>query len=594
MRIIGILLALAAIVAAIGYGSTRLMGSLETGPSMEVSTHTVEKTEMLITVTEDGEVESAHNIDVKCEVAGGSSILSLVEDGSLVRKGDLLVELDSAALEDQINTQKISYNKAKSAVIQAEKDYSVAQISVKEYIEGTFLKEQEDADTQITIAEENLRSAKNALEYSEKMYQRGYISQLELESQQFAVKRAQLELNSANTGKRVLVDFTKAKTLEDLESQVETAKAAMESEQAAFVIEENKLTRLETQIENCKIYAPQDGMAVFVKDRGRFGQSGSSIEEGAALRDRQTILRLPDLLKMQVKVKVHETKVEEIRPGMRARVNIQGRELQGFVTSVANQPESTSFFQGNVKEYATIVKIDGNPDSLKPGMTAEVEILVAHLKDALVVPISAVVEQRSEFYCWVMTDSGVPERRTVTLGLTNDQFVEVKSGIEEGERVVRNPRAMVDEAKESNAEAEEVDVQTKFGNESQNAATPTGPGSAERGPRGERGPGGQRGANGAGPPRGEGAAAGEVRGGGERGGRGRSGRPSMDLMSFDKDGDGKVSKDEAPEQMQSFFDRIDADADGFIDASEIETMRRNRPAGGGPSGGGSGRGGPPE
>jgi multidrug efflux pump subunit AcrA (membrane-fusion protein) len=465
-----------------------------------MSTFLVKPGELLVTVTEDGNVESASNVDVKCQVAGGSAILWIVADGTEVAAGDKIVELDSSALEDQINTQKISYSKARSAVIQAQKNYQVAQISVREYVEGTFVKELEDAETQITIAEENLRSSKNSLEYSDRMFQRGYISELELESQQFAVKRSQLELNAANTVKMVLVKFTKEKTLEDLQSQVETSEATMESEQAAFDLEESKLKRLETQIENCTIVAPQGGMVVYANERGgRFGQSTSGIEEGAAVRDRQTMLRIPDLSQMQVKVNVHETKVEDLRSGMRARVDIQERELQGYVTSVANQPESTSFFQGNVKEYATIVKIDGNPDGLKPGMTAEVEILVAHLKDVTSLPVSAVVEQRGQFFCWVKGPDGSPQRRPLILGLSNDQFVEIKDGVAEGDEVIRNPRALVEDARDETLEVEDVDVTDKFGDErpaeevrSESRPTQNARGDGSGRPEGgRRGPGGR-------------------------------------------------------------------------------------------------------
>ena len=194
------LLGAIAIVSTLAYGASRYLGSDPKVSVPSASTFAAKRGELLITVTEDGNVESASNVDVKCEVAGGSSILWIVEDGGIVKKGDKLVELDSSTLEDEINSQRILYNKAKSAVILAEKNYDVAQIAVDEYLEGTYKKELQTAETQITIAEENLRSAKNSLDYSERMFQRGYISSLELESQQFSVQRAELELGHGRYG----------------------------------------------------------------------------------------------------------------------------------------------------------------------------------------------------------------------------------------------------------------------------------------------------------------------------------------------------------------------------------------------------------
>jgi RND family efflux transporter MFP subunit len=573
-----------------------LIGSFEkpTGPAIEP--YTVAAQDLLITVTEDGNVESASNVDVKCLVLGGSSILWIVPDGSEVKKGDKVVELEASVIEDQINAQRITYEKARSAMIQAEKDLEVAKISVKEYLEGTFMKSVQDADTQITIAEENLRSATNSHEYTKRMFQRGYVSKLELESQDFAVKRASLELDSAKTAKRVLEEFTKVKTLEDLTSKVATAEAKVESEKAAYQLEEAKLKRLQDQLKNCVIYSPADGMVVFANEqsRGRFGgqnQQGQ-VEEGAAVRERQSLLKIPDLSRMQVRVNVHETKVEDIRPGMRARINIQGRELQGEVTQVANQPEPNSWFSGSVKEYATIVKVDGNPKGLKPGMTAEVEILVAHLKNVLTLPVAAVVELRGQFFCWVVGPDGTIERRQLELGLNNEKYVEVKSGISEGDKVVWNPRREIEEAKGKATEqtSEEVNVTEKFGDSKNSANGTSGPASSGPGqepgefPR-NRGPNDQSGGPGRGGP---GDATGSGGPGGSRGMGGPRAGGGMDPSQFDTNKDGKVSKEEAPEMMQRFFDRIDTNGDGMLDQDEIRAMR-NR--GGGPGGRGGSRGG---
>ena len=111
-------------------------------------------------------------------------------------------QLDSAALEESINQQRIATEKARAAKIQAEKDYAAAKLAVEEYLQGTFVQSVQDQDAQITIAEENLRSAQNALEHSQRMFRKGYISALDLESQKFQVQRAQLELESAQHRQR--------------------------------------------------------------------------------------------------------------------------------------------------------------------------------------------------------------------------------------------------------------------------------------------------------------------------------------------------------------------------------------------------------
>jgi hypothetical protein len=170
---------------------------------------------------------------------------------------------------------------------------------------------------------------------------------------------------------------------------------------------------------------------------------------------------------------------------------------------------------------------------------------VADIPDALTVSVSAVVEQgQGQYAVWVVNKAGQLERRPVLIGRTNETVVEIKDGIVEGEEVVLNPRAVVQEARETYApETEDVP-----------AGIPTGPD--------------------AGVSKGRPLAQG-----------GNAGPSFTDL---DKDGDKKLSKDEAPERMQQYFDRSDTDKDGFISLSEWAANQNRRKQaqanGGGPGG----------
>ena len=86
---------------------------------------------------------------------------------------------------------------------------------------------------------------------------------------------------------------------------------------------------------------------------------------------------------------------------------------------------------------------------LKPGMTAEVSIKVNHLSDVLLVPVQAVTERQGQHFVYAQEPQGVV-RREVTVGETNEQFVEIKEGLEEDERVCLDARAR--SALESKAE----------------------------------------------------------------------------------------------------------------------------------------------
>jgi HlyD family secretion protein len=476
---------------------------------------------------------------------------------------------------------------------------------VQEFVEGTYEQQLQICDANITIALESLRSAENTYHYTERMARKGYVPSLQRDAQAFAVERAKLDLVSARTAKNVLEKFTRAKTLEDLESKRDTAEAKMRSEEAAFSLEEGRLKRLSGLLEKCTMSAPREGMVIYANDPGgRPGAQSVTIEEGAMVRERQSIIRLPDLDHMQVKALVNEAKVERVRAGMRARIRIQDVDYQGTVASVANQAEPASFFASAVKVFATIVKIDDEEiphdgvRQLKPGMTASVEILIAHLKDVLSVPMVAIREQSGHNLCWVRSGGRV-DRRELQLGPNDNTMIEVKSGLNEGDEVLLNPAPYAGELATEFKSDQPVDVKARYGEQSAPSAGA---------------PGGSRGASGAGegPGRGPGRSAGGsapsggpdaggAGGGGPGGGAGGGGRGSGrggrgNVMQYDADHDGKVSREEAPEAMSAFFDRIDENHDGFIDANEAAAAaarRRQREAeGGGGGGGGGGAGGP--
>ena len=80
-------------------------------------------------------------------------------------------------------------------------------------------------------------------------------------------------------------------------------------------------------------------------------------------------------------------------------------------------------------------------------MSAEVEIVLSEYEDKLTVPVSSVVEIEDKQFCWVQTSKG-PEKRAVIVGESNDIFVIVQQGVQEGEEVLLNPLADVEDARQ--------------------------------------------------------------------------------------------------------------------------------------------------
>jgi RND family efflux transporter MFP subunit len=433
-------------------------------PTEEYFVHIVKPGNLLVTVTEDGNLESSDNYDIKCEVPGGSTILSIVPNGTNVKTGEELVRLDSSSIEDQVNAQTINYEKAVSAKIEAETGYDAAKIALQEYEEGTFPKDVQTADANITIAEENQRSAENMNEHTERMARKGYVTGLQRDAQEFAVKRAQIDLAVARLAKSVLEKFTKAKMVGSLKSAADTAEAKMRSAQAQFDLEKSRLDRLRANLEKCTIHAPHDGLVEYANDAGmggrRGGDSGVAVEEGAAVRERQSILRMPDLTKMQVKVLIHESRISDVHAHLPAVIHAQDAEMHGDVTYVANQAEAPNWFTPSVRKYVTLVRIDDPDGDLRTGMTASVEILVTKRNDVLTIPVQCIAEVAGDYHVWLKGPNG-PEDRIVKLGPKSLTDVEITSGLAAGDAVLLDPRPLADKAKRD-APHESDDYKNRF------------------------------------------------------------------------------------------------------------------------------------
>ena len=438
---------------------------------VKFQTHEVERGTLEITVVEQGNLESTSNVDVRCEVEGGrigsggggggggsgTQIIWIYKEGEFVSQGEKIVELDQSSLKQQDIEQQIAYETARQALITSKNTYEASKIAVDEYLQGTFPKDLELVEAEITVAKENLRRAEEYAKYSERLYQKGFQTQLTLEADLFAVANAKLILQAAETKKKSLQDFTKKKMTADLQSLRDSAEASMRATDSKFKLEENKLEQIRDQIEKCTIHAPRDGMVIYASDRDRRGRSDSvEIKEGALVRLRQVIVQLPDLTHMQVRAKVHESMIERVKKEQRVNIRIDALPnltLHGSVETINNQPEPGSWMSSNVKEYGVLCSIDEAVENLKPGMTAEVEIEISRLADVLAVPVQAVVQKGDQSFCYLVGDTGfVP--RPVTLGDTNDVLIEIKEGLNASDRVVLNPRLVVPEAREQGSQLE--------------------------------------------------------------------------------------------------------------------------------------------
>ncbi|NMC20675.1 MAG: HlyD family efflux transporter periplasmic adaptor subunit, partial [Thermogutta sp.] len=537
-------------------------------------TYQVVRGEFVSEVLERGDVESASNVEIRCEVESqgtGVMILRIVPEGTYVQPGDFLVELDSSSLRDRWTQQQITVANARADLIQAQNVLDTALIAKQEYLEGQYRQELLAIQIENFVAQENQRRAEDYLKYSQSLAQKGYITQAQLEADRFALERAQKDVESARTKLDVLERFTKPKMLKQLDADIQTAQAKLEAQQYALSLEEQELKEIEDQIAKCTITAPEAGQVVYANQVGVRGQTDVIIQEGVRVRERQTIIRLPDPKRMRVKAKVNESKIGLVSVGLPAWVQVDalaGQVFDGEVVDVAEYPLPTSFFNSNVKDYEVIVRIDNPTEQLRAGLTAQVRIVSHREPDVLQVPVQAVFEHMRKFYCIVWQD-GTMKPVEVELGPSNEKFVIVRKGLEEKQEVVLNAAAHREQV---GMAEEKLTVQASSSGEPvlSGGNKPDGGGAA--GPAGE-----PQAARGSGRPAGTetapaGPGMGPPRGSGEPG----AGGPPGAGMGPPGAGMGAPGGLDPAMIVDRIFDRTDADKNGKIDAAEIPEDRKEQ------------------
>jgi HlyD family secretion protein len=432
-------LALLTVLAAAIFGMTRNGAPRAIDPS---HIHTIKRGELIVTVTEQGTLESSNNTEIKCQVRGDSTVIWVVESGTLVEPGDELVKLDTLALEDAIAERKKFAHLSRSSAERSRADVARAKLAIPEYLEGRYQSELKTLEKDLAIVESSLRTAQNSRDHVSMLAERGYASALRLDEAIFAVRRAELNVEVKKAEIAALKNFTKKMELERLNGELNAAlaKLAADEERARMDAERRDLAIQE--LEHCVVNAAKRGLVIHPS--AAQWKNTPEIEEGATVHKDQTLLLMPDLSQMQVKVGIHESIIDRVHAGMTAQVKLPDKSIDGVVAEVSPVTRPAGWWTGNVVKYDTIIEVP-EVDGLKPGMSAEVEVVLDRHKDALLIPAAAVVEAETGDFCWLATDQG-PQRRSLELGDTDDVFVVVEAGLNDGDQVVLDPLACVTEA----------------------------------------------------------------------------------------------------------------------------------------------------
>jgi HlyD family secretion protein len=435
----------------------------------ELITMTVRPGPLVDNVIERGLLELLSSNDVYSWIEGQTTIISIKPEGTYVRQGDVVCELDSAFLNDQLLNTQIETKRDEAAYQNAQAAREAAEIAVTEFTEGTFKHELSAVKAEVADAQAGIESAESRLERARRARQRlnavhaankaattssDIVADVDIDDRiaaaEQAVSREKTALELAKSKQAVLEKYTRVRTIKALSVDLESKRALELAKKLGYQIQMTKARKLEKQIADCTIKAPATGAVVYANDPGRGRiRPGPQIEEGASVRERQKILSVVDLNgPKRVNAKIHESQIKKIVRKLKAKIRVDAfpnHLFDGTVDEVNPLPDVRFANQGDSNFYTARVKIEDGIPGLRPGMTASVEILVDQRDHVLSVPIGAVIRYRGKDHLAIKKPSGGIEWRDVTLGLSNERVVEITQGLTSGETVVMNPASQMTE-----------------------------------------------------------------------------------------------------------------------------------------------------
>ena len=403
----GAILATAAV--AIFWGATKV-SSNDTAAGDFGKFYTVTPVDLDIKVRKDGELQAVNNTDVLCQVEGRSTVVYLVKEGEAVKKGDLLVELDSSTLRQSLETASLEVKQSESDLKnskemlaiqenQNQADLEAAQVArdlarlaLEQYEKGTYPQDLSDAQTLVKMTEITCRNKEEDLEQTRALFAKGFVTAADVKQAELSVTTVHNDLRKAQTALLVLTTFkhqTETATARSALSQAEQklarvkrmnasmltkAQADVETKEMAVATKTKNLNKLQKQLEYCKIYAPTDGMVVFGRDDDEF-----RMIEGAQVRERQRLIRLPDTSQMKAVVKINESQVPRLKLGQRALVRVVGTPdpVGATITKISPMADGGSrWWNPDLREYPVELVLDRSPRDTKPGLSAQVEIFI--------------------------------------------------------------------------------------------------------------------------------------------------------------------------------------------------------------------------
>ncbi|MBL8999978.1 MAG: efflux RND transporter periplasmic adaptor subunit [Phycisphaerae bacterium] len=436
-----------------------------------------------IVTTATGELEARNKEEYRNPLDQESTIVKIVPEGTRVKAGDLLVQLNVEAIQIKVDEERlkvesaladkvaaesnveIQKNENASRLRQAELKLALAELALEQWRRGDVQKKRNELQLDVDRAALELERLAQLFLRSQELNAEGFLSKDQLDKDEILYIEAIAKYKTSILASNVYEDYEfrkdEKKFLSDVEeaaaeiervklnnrSELANKEAALQNRTEQLVGLQNRLAKFERQRQDANIIARRDGLVVYstTLDRGmRWGGGGGDgpLQIGTQVYPNQLLIVLPDTSEMVAALRVHESMSARVRPGQTVAVRVDaagGSVFHGMVDSIGVMAETGGWRDPNLREYTVRVALDVKGDNLKPAMRCEGRIILDTVAETLTVPVQAVFNEGPVQY--VYTPRG-PKfvRMPVRLGRRSDTVAEISKGLTVGDIVlVREP-----------------------------------------------------------------------------------------------------------------------------------------------------------
>ncbi len=371
--------------------------------------------EFFISVTSTGELKAKNSLDIKGPTRVQQmgiyemTISKLVPEGTIVKEGDFVAELDKSVISGKLKEMQINLDKLQS-------QYKLAKL---------------DSSLTLSQARDNLENLKFAMEEADIAKQQSIYEAPSI------IRQAEISYDkSVRAYKQAVKNY---------QTQVEKSIANVSVTNADLQKEMENFRKLNELVQEFTILAPAKGMVIYEREwGGRRREVNSTIQPWDP-----TVATLPDLSSMESVSYINEIDIQKVKRGQKVEIGLDAnpkKRLSGKVVRVANIGEQRG--SNDSKVFEVSIQVKERDTTLRPAMTTSNKILVNSIKNVMFIPLEAIhnFEKNNKSVNYVyLFENGKISKKEVKVGLVNDESVIIEGGLTKKDQILLNKPTGEDE-----------------------------------------------------------------------------------------------------------------------------------------------------